>query len=138
MYIDSNIFIYAAIDKGRTGADCRDILDLIAKQKITCAASLLDIDELIWVVKKHQGKEKATKIAKAALSLPIKWIELDKSVVLRMLSVYEKTPLAPRDAAHVASMKEMGLTTILSEDRDFDKVQGIKRMTAADCLAKYS
>ncbi|CAD6494152.1 MAG: PIN domain protein [Candidatus Argoarchaeum ethanivorans] len=137
MYIDSNIFIFAATGKEELGQNCRKIIKLINEQKITCAASFLVIDEVIWILKKEVGKDSAIKITKAMLSMPIKWIEIKKSVIIRMMDTYEKTTLDPRDAIHISSMKEVGLSVIVSEDDDFDKVEGIERINASECIEKY-
>ena len=69
--------------------------------------------------------------------MPIKWIEVDKSIIIRMIDVYEKTSLDPRDSLHVSSMKKVGLSVIVSEDDDFDKVDGIERIGASKCIEKF-
>jgi predicted nucleic acid-binding protein len=138
LYVDSNIFIFAATNKGKLGKNCREIIKLINEQKITCAASFLVIDEVIWVLKKNVGKDSAIKITKAMLSMPIKWIEVDKSVIIKTIDIFEKTKLKPRDAMHIASMKDLGLSLIISEDKDFDKVNEIKRVNTTECMEKYT
>lgn len=137
MYIDSNIFIFAATNKGKLGQNCREIIRLINEQKIACAASFLVVDEVMWILKKSVGKDSAIKITKAMLSTPIKWIEIDKLVIIKMINIYEKTTLDPRDAIHISSMKKVGLSVIVSEDDDFDKVDGIERIDASKCIEKY-
>ncbi len=134
MYFDSNIFIFAAIDKGKVGKTCRKIMTLIDKQRVLAAANYMVIDEVLWVLKKNIGKEDAIRIVKTILSMPIKWINMDEPIVLETMAVFEKTTLDPRDSVHIASMKKVGLTTIVSEDRDFDKVEGIVRKDASDFL----
>jgi len=137
LYIDSNVFIFAATDRGKLGQNCREIIRLINEQKITCAASFLVVDEAMWILKKRVGRDSSIKITKAMLSMPIKWVEVDKSVIIKMIDIFEKTTLDPRDAIHIASMKELGLSVIVSEDNDFDKVDGIKRVGASKCIEKY-
>jgi len=137
LYIDSNVFIFAAINKDKKGEDCRNIIDLINKNKINCAASYLVIDEVIWILKKHVGKKNSIKITKAILSLPIKWIDIDKSVILNMIHILEKTNLDTRDAIHLASMFKLGLSSIISEDIDFDKLEKIERFNSSKILKKY-
>ncbi|MCK4347135.1 MAG: type II toxin-antitoxin system VapC family toxin, partial [Thermoplasmatales archaeon] len=110
MYIDSNIFIFASTDKGKLGQNCRGIIRRINEQKIACAASFLVVDEVMWILKKNVGRDDAIKITKAMLSMPIKWVEVDKSVIIKMIDIFEKTTLDPRDAIHIASMKELGLS----------------------------
>lgn len=137
MYIDSNIFIFAATDEGELGENCRGIIELINEHRITCAASYLVVDEVIWVLKKLVGKDDAIKITKAMLSMPIKWIDIDRSVIIKMMDIYKNTKLDPRDTIHVSSMKEAGLSIIVSEDRDFDNMGGVERIDAAKCMEKY-
>ena len=104
---------------------------MISEKKMICAASYLVIDEVIWVLRKHVGKKDSIKIVKTLLSLPIKWIEFDKSITLSMIEILEKTKLDPRDAIHLASMKKLGLSSIISEDSDFDKIKEIQRISAS-------
>lgn len=137
MYIDSNIFIFTATDKGKLGQKCREIIGLINDKKIACAASYLVVDEVIWVLKKSVGKDSAIKITKAMLSMPIKWIEIDKLIIIKMMGVFEKTTLDPRNSIHISSMKEVGLSVILSEDKDFNKAEGIERIGASKCIERY-
>ena len=119
------------------GQNCRDIIGLINEKKIICASSFLVLDEVIWILKKKIGKNSSIKITKAILSMPIKWIEINKSIIIKMLDIYENTKLDPRDAIHISSMNEIGLSVIVSEDDDFDKVDGIERMNALKCVEKY-
>jgi len=91
----------------------------------------------MWILKKNVGRDNAIKIIKAMLSMPIKWVEVDKSVIIKMIDIFEKTTLDPRDAIHIASMKELGLSFIVGEDNDFDKVDGIKRVNVSKCIEKY-
>lgn len=135
MYFDSNIFIFAAIDRGKLGKDCREIMKLIDKQKISAAASFIVIDEVLWVLKRNIGKEDAIKIAKTMFSMPIKWVNVDESIILGTLDIFERMALDPRDSIHISSMRNVGLTTMVSEDKDFDKVEGIERINASECLS---
>lgn len=138
MYIDSNIFIFAAIDSGILGENCRKILDMIESDEIQAASSFLVLDEVIWVIKKNIGKEDSIKISKAALSLPIKWMDVSRSIIIETIDSFQKYNLDPRDCLHLASMKNSGITTIISEDSDFDKVKSVKRIDAAAVIQMYS
>ncbi len=137
MYIDSNIFLFAALDTTELGDNCRKVLEMIQDQELTCASSFLTVDEVIWILKKKMGKEKAVKISKASLSLPVKWIEIDRSIISGMIDQFEDNTLDPRDSLHLTSMKAAGINTILSEDTDFDKIKGIKRLSSKDLLKGY-
>ena len=137
LYIDSNIFIFAAINQDEYGEKCRRIIELIEENRISCAASYLIIDEVIWVLKKKIGKKDAIKITRAILSLPIKWLNIDEPSIMRMINIIENTDIDPRDALHVACMMNNGLSTILSEDKDFDRIKNIKRIGVDEFLVSY-
>ncbi|MEA3558895.1 MAG: type II toxin-antitoxin system VapC family toxin [Candidatus Thermoplasmatota archaeon] len=137
MYIDSNIFIFAAQGQGELGKNCRKIISLVENGNIICASSYLVIDEVIWVLKKNIGRGKAVKIVKAMISLPIKWLEVDRRTIMQMVETFETSNLDPRVSLHISSMKIAGISTIVSEDGDFDPIGSVERMTAVDCLKRY-
>lgn len=134
MYIDSNIFIFAALDTTELGDNCRRVLVMIQKGEISCASSFLTIDEVIWVLKKKAGRDAAVRIAKASLSLPVRWMDVNREIVVRMIEHFSDGELDPRDSLHIASMRSAGITSILSEDSDFDNVHGLKRMDVGSFL----
>ncbi len=136
MYIDSNIFIFAATDSGKKGKSCRKIIESIDKKKIICSSSYLVIDEVIWILKKKFDKRFALKLIKRIFSLPIKWVDVNRSVMVKMIEITEDTKLDPRDALHLASMKYNGISTIISEDADFDKISGIKKVNSSTFVNK--
>ncbi|MEJ2556823.1 MAG: type II toxin-antitoxin system VapC family toxin [Anaerolineae bacterium] len=45
----------------------------------------------------------------------------------RMLDCVVTFSLLPRDALHVAIIQRLGLTTIASDDTDFDRIEGLER-----------
>ena len=137
MYIDSNIFVYAATDVGRLSEECKRIIHHINTGPLTFIASFLVLDEVIWTLKKKIGKEDAIIISKTILSLPIRWITVHRSIMMNMIEIHERSGLDPRDALHVSSMKEFGVSTIISEDSDFDRVDGIERLTASEYLKRF-
>ncbi|MFO8051779.1 MAG: type II toxin-antitoxin system VapC family toxin [Thermoplasmatota archaeon] len=134
LYIDSNIFIFAAMDRTVLGKDCREVLERIQNQDLICASSFLTIDEVIWVLKRKMGKDNAVRITKASLSLPVRWIEIDRPKMTGMIEQFNGHNLDPRDCLHLSSMKTAGINTILSEDADFDRVKGIRRLSAEEML----
>ena len=93
LYIDSNIFIFASTNKGKLGQNCRKIIKLTNEHKISCATSFLVLDEVMWVLKKNIGRESAIKIIKAILSMTIKWIDVDKSIMINTIEIFEKTKI---------------------------------------------
>lgn len=134
MYIDANIFIFAAVDTGKTGDQCRDIVTRLEDRDISAASSYLVIDEVLWVLQHEIGRADAVRATRMILSLPVRWMDIKRDVTVTALRLYEATDLDPRDAFHVAVMNTAGLTTILSQDSDFDGIQGIQRIPPAHLL----
>jgi len=62
-------------------------------------------------------KERRQEIYKVSLAIPL--------VALDFIGAYK---LKPRNAFHVAIMKEFNLSAIISDDSDFDEIEHIKRI----------
>jgi predicted nucleic acid-binding protein len=93
---------------------------------VTCA---LTLDEIMWVMIKNKKKEVLRDTIEDIYAVPNLTIkEVPASIPLDALLLMEQFDLKPRDAFHVAVMKSNGISEIASDDPDFDKVKGIKRM----------
>lgn len=93
---------------------------------MTCA---LTLDEVMWVVIKNKKGEVLRETIEDIYALPNLAIkEVPSSTPLDALVLMEQFGLKPRDAFHVAVMKSNGITEIASDDPDFDRVKGIKRI----------
>lgn len=84
--------------------------------------------ELAWVMASFYGFEKSTIIAKLASILDIEIIKTNKKLLRQSLVVYAKHNIDFIDAYHAAFMKLKSVDFIYSYDRDFDKVNSIKRL----------
>ena len=127
-YIDSNVFIYTALDNTEVGNNARKIMKYIMEKKLKCAISPLVMDEVMWSVQRMVGREVSIRVSNLILSLPLIWFDVSYDTVQRVLEFYRKG-LDPRDAFHIAVMLEYGVSSIISEDRDFDKISEIKRLS---------
>src|SRR3989344_2747821 len=129
VYIDANLFIYAAIDVTAIGDKARKVIEEIENEVYTAYTASLTFDEVLWGILKSRDKETAYKAAESFLSISnLKIIDVDRSLVQSFIKVYAKERLKPRDALHLAAMQLKNLKKILSEDADFDKVEGIQRI----------
>ena len=54
--------------------------------------------------------------------------DVHASIAFDALDYIERYDLKPRDAFHAAMMKAAGVSEIISDDHDFDRVKGIKRI----------
>jgi predicted nucleic acid-binding protein len=117
MYVDSNIFIFSALDTDERGKNARKIMELVEYGSIAIYISPLVFDEVLHVIKKLASKKASEYIGRTLLSLSSSWLDVTYSVSDYAFEYY-RNGLAPRDAMHAGIMRDYGITTILSEDSD--------------------
>jgi len=132
LYVDSNIFLYPAIYKLETVEEARESKEFLLKiseGSVEACTATITWDEVVWVVRKIFGLKPSIELGRMLLEFPnLKFLNVKRSVVLRAQSLMEKYKIKPRDAIHAATALENGIETIVSYDRDFDKLEEIKRL----------
>ena len=109
----------------------RQILKNIALGKYDAATSSLTIDEVVWkIAKETKDRDKAIKESLRILMFNnLKIIEIGKMEIFFSLALMQKNKnLDPRDAIHLSAADKFGTNLIASDDDDFDKFEGIKRV----------
>ncbi len=128
MYLDANFFIFSNFDQTSRGENARKLQETIitGAKALTCS---LTLDEVMWVMIKNKKKEALRETIEDIYAMPNLAIkEVSASIPLDALSLMDLFRLKPRDAFHAAVMKSNGITEIASDDPDFDRVKGIKRI----------
>jgi len=127
-YLDSNVFVYAAIYTGKKAENARDMLKSVVKGAPAITSSLV-IDEVVWAIWKEAGRERAVREGMRMLRLPnLSIVAVDaKDTYFAMELMRKYTKLKPRDAIHLAVSINSGVFTIVSDDPDFDSVKEVKR-----------
>jgi predicted nucleic acid-binding protein len=130
VFIDANLLIYL-----NTISDYRNrlayeafYLDLLVNNK--AYIDVLVLDELLWVSwRKYNVPYFVTldfinKVVKPYVTiLPLGEGEFEEAA-----NLIKEYSIKPSDAFHIAVMKTHNISTIASEDREFDKIGGIKRV----------
>ncbi len=131
IYLDANVFLTAFLRADKPGEDARAILNRIQRGEKTAATSSLTYDEFFWVVKKYRGFDAALRASKTLLEMPnLSILPVGVDEILFAHGLIEKYELAPRDAIHAACALTNGVHTMISDDRDFDKVKELARKEA--------
>ena len=82
IYLDSNFFIYAAIDEGEIGKKAKNIINNIREGMYKAYTSVLTIDEFLWRVQKEVGKELASEGANVFLTLSnLELLKIDINII---------------------------------------------------------
>ena len=128
LYLDANVFIYAALNTEDYGPKAVCLLHKIQQGEEQAMTSALTFDETFWVVKKNRGFEKALEAYAALLNFPnLEIIPTDRELSSSALQLISEFHLAPRDAIHAATTIAEKADCIVSTDTDFDRVKGLKR-----------
>ncbi len=137
-YIDANLFIYSSLDRYILGDQSREIIDLLNNGKMNGITSSLTLDEIIWVVWKEKGKELGIKVGKEIFEISnLDIVGISEKIIFNAIELMEKYDLKPRDAIHLSAAIEHSVFTIISEDKDFDKVKEIERLDFVKALRKF-
>src|SRR3989338_4584606 len=129
IYLDANFFIFALLDTTIKGEKARGFLKEIIEGKKEAITSVLALDEVMWVLiknKKEQLVQQAIEDIYAIPHLSIK--EVSSLIPIQAIKLMQPFHLKPRDAFHLAIMRQHNISIILSDDADFDKIPDIKRM----------
>jgi predicted nucleic acid-binding protein len=78
LYLDANVFIYAALNQEDIGERARSLLREVQRGKLPAASSTLTFHELVWAVKRYGSFEDAITAGEAFMSMPgLKLVDVD-------------------------------------------------------------
>ncbi len=129
IYIDSNVFIFAALNNEELGNSAKLILEKVENRSIEASTSSLTFDEVVWIVKKNRSFEDAVSIGEAFLGMEgLHLIDVNQDLLALAISIMKKYKTDPRDSIHAATAITQKADIVISEDSDFDKITEIKRI----------
>ncbi len=127
-YVDSNLFIYAALNDDEKGEKARDHIKDIRKGNDVAFTSVLTFDEVFWMVKREKGEENALEAGRAILEMKnLQFVDVDTSLLWNAYKLIEEHGLDPRDSIHLACALDQDADKMISEDDDFDRVKEVER-----------
>lgn len=127
LYLDANFFIFALLDKTKKGENARKLQRDIINGMHNAVTSSLSLDEIMWVLIKNNKAHLLRTAVSGIYSTPNLEIKgVSASVPPIALDFIEKHNLKPRDAFHLAIMKEQNIKEIATDDSDFKKVEWVK------------
>jgi predicted nucleic acid-binding protein len=128
LYVDSNVFFYAKIQDKVFGESCSRVLTRIATKEIDASTSALVALEVANALGKYGLSKDVADEVRAMFSLGIDVYPVEPSDVRDAAEIYSETKISPYNCAHAAIMRRIGLSTIVSADREFEKVSWLKRV----------
>ncbi len=126
LYLDANVFVFAAINTEELGDRARLLLSKIQQAQEVAVTSALTFDEVFWAVKKH-NVDLAFEVCEAMLNLPnLAIVPADKELALSALRLMRECNLAPRDALHAATAIAKNVDCLVTSDAHFGRVNELK------------
>lgn len=135
--VDANVFLHALGDDARLRPSCELVIERLVAGELRGEGASLMVEEVMHVRHRRSGdRAQAARDGRAAASVlaalhPVGEPELDAAVEIFLAH----ETLHARDAVHVAVARRHGLAVLLSTDRGFDAVEGLRRIDPADRAA---
>lgn len=135
-FLDTNIFLrFLVISDVAKAEACRHLFRALESGDETATTSESVIAEVVYVLgsKRHYGLEPALLRSRLAPLLRLRGLELPhrESFLLALDLYVQHAPLDFEDALTAAHMRRLGIKTLHSYDRDFDRIPGLRRAEPA-------
>ena len=129
-FVDTNIFLrYLTRDDPSKFDKCKELFKKAIEGKIALVTSDLVIAELIWTLLSYYRISKADVIEKISIIISTENLHIpDKDIIADAIVLYSRKNIDYIDAYNAVFIKYYGYAEIYSYDKDFDAVEGIKRM----------
>ena len=131
IFIDVNVFMYAAGKQHRYKTPCIQILKDIEDNHLITNINTEIIQELLYRYHYINLADKGITLCKNILRYPINILPVTKTDIIlsiELFDLYKDKGLKPRDCIHAATMKNNAIIKVISADKDFDELDFIKRI----------
>ncbi len=136
IFIDTAVIMYAAGSSHPLREPSRRILTMIESGALLAVTSTEVVQEIAHRFLSIGRRDIAENLAADTLALFAPVLPITHAVVRRLPDLIARYPgLAARDLIHVATCQHEGVTDILSPDRGFDEVAGLRRLDPTEFAA---
>jgi uncharacterized protein len=133
LFLDSNVFLYAAGREHPLRDACRQLLERVAAGEVTAATSSEVLQEILHVLTRRGLRREAVELTRSILDLVPEVLAVRRQeLALACELMEERHELNPRDAIHVATLRGYGLQTIVTADHHFDGIDDVRRLDPTD------
>jgi len=132
VFLDSNVFVYAAGAEHPLKAACMDLLRRVARSEVQATTSAEVVQELHSVYRRRGRLMEGVALGREVAGLFPSMLPVTRADVVRSGDLLARRPqLSARDALHAATALNNGIVHIVSADVDFDHIDGIVRIDPA-------
>lgn len=130
IFIDTNVLLRFFLADHQK--HFQSVIRLFKKAKdneVSLITNIMIITELVWTLRSYYKLTKDEIVNKLKEIVSLDFLEISsKNILLAAIDYFENKNIDFIDALSAAWMKEKNLDTIFSFDRDFEKIEGIKRL----------
>lgn len=119
-FVDSNIFIYLLQAHETYGAKSREFFEKVQAGDAKAFTSSLNMVEVMEVLRKYEGTDKASKLTFELFKLPIDVLKVSTAEVIKAIELQEKYDIDSFDCIALSLMEKHGIGTIFTNDGHFD------------------
>ena len=129
-FIDTNIFLrYYTRDDEKKAEEVLKLLRKVEKNEEKVVTSPLVIFEVIFTLEKYYKVSKKEIHELLQPILDLRGLKLDfRDIFSLAFDLYSKKNISFADAFNACFMAKQGIKEVYSYDRDFDRIEGIKRI----------
>jgi hypothetical protein len=129
IFIDSNVPMYLIGAPHRNKVDAQHAIEKLLSERVRLVTDAEVFQEILHRYTAIARRDAIQPAYSALLGIVDEVLPIDLDAIERAKSiVLGSTHLSARGALHVAVMEQQGISTILSFDRGFDTVPGIRRL----------
>jgi predicted nucleic acid-binding protein len=130
IFLDTNVFLYAAGGGHELREPCRRLLHRVGEGEVVATTSSEVVQEVLYVVARRGRTQEALALARAILDLFPDLLAVGRPEMTLACDLLERyTGLPVRDAVHTATMLTHDIGELRSADTHFDQVREIRRLS---------
>ncbi len=127
--VDANVFMYAAGAEHEHKAPSLQFLARIAEGKVDAAVDTEALQEILHRYRAMGRWEEGRRVYDTARRIVLISVPITIEIMDRARELLDSYPaLTARDALHAAATLHTGADAICSYDRDFDEIEGLRRI----------
>jgi predicted nucleic acid-binding protein len=131
VFLDANVFMYAAGAVHQYKAPCVRILTDVEAGKLPAVINTEILQEILYRYSHIGLAEKGVSLCREILKYPLVDLpvtDADIRLAVDLFDVHRAMGVKPRDAVHAATMQNNGITHAISADGHFDRFTFITRI----------
>lgn len=129
IFVDSNIPMYLAGNNPEMKERTQQLVEGLVLEKRTLVTSAEVLQEIVHRYHAINRREAIAPIFEFLHQITDRVFDITEADARLAAEILDASPrLSARDALHVATMRRLGIRTILSYDRGFDQVVSLKRL----------